>query len=51
MGTSLRYTLRLAITACRRLLEQDYLLQIEGCYSIRPNQAAVPSFRRSQHEK
>jgi hypothetical protein len=35
METILRNTLRLAITSCRRLLEEDYLLQLEGRYGIR----------------
>jgi hypothetical protein len=34
METTLRNTLRLAITSCRRLLEEDYLLQLEGRYGI-----------------
>jgi hypothetical protein len=37
METSLRNTLRLAITSCRRLLEEDYLLQLEGRFGIRPD--------------
>jgi hypothetical protein len=32
---SLRNTLRLTITSCRRLLEEDYRLQLEGHYGIR----------------
>jgi hypothetical protein len=35
MDTALRNTLRLTITSCRRLLEEDYLLQLEGRYGIR----------------
>lgn len=35
METTLRNTLRLTITSCRRLLEEDYLLQLEGRYGIR----------------
>lgn len=34
METVIRNTLRLAITSCRRLLEEDYLLQLEGRYGI-----------------
>jgi hypothetical protein len=37
METALRNTLRLTITSCRRLLEEDYLLQLEGRYGIRPD--------------
>ncbi len=35
MESSLRNALRLTITSCRRLLEEDYLLQLEGRYGIR----------------
>jgi hypothetical protein len=35
MDSALRNTLRLAITSCRRLLEEDYLLQLEGRYGFR----------------
>lgn len=37
METQLRNTLRLTITSCRRLLEEDYYLQLEGRYGIRAN--------------
>ncbi len=42
METSIRNTLRLAITACRRLLEGDYLLQLEGRYGIRADGRMEP---------
>lgn len=42
MDTALRNTLRLTITSCRRLLEQDYLLQLEGRYGIRPDGSLEP---------
>lgn len=35
METSLRNTLRLTITSCRRLLEDDFRLQLEGRYDIK----------------
>jgi hypothetical protein len=35
METALRNALRLTITACRRLLEEDFRLQLEGHYDIR----------------
>lgn len=34
MESNLRNTLRLTITSCRRLLEEDYRLQLEGQYGI-----------------
>ena len=42
METTLRNTLRLAITSCRRLLEEDYLLQLEGRYGIRADGSMEP---------
>jgi Eco57I restriction-modification methylase len=42
METSLRNTLRLAITSCRRLLEEDHLLQLEGRYGIRADGSMEP---------
>ncbi len=42
MDTALRNTLRLAITSCRRLLEEDYLLQLEGHYGIRADGSVEP---------
>ena len=42
METSLRNTLRLTITACRRMLEEDYLLQLEGRYGIRADGSMEP---------
>ena len=43
METSLRNTLRLTITSCRRLLEEDYCLQLEGHYGIRADGQMEPS--------
>ena len=42
METSLRNTLRLIITSCRRLLEEDYRLQLEGRYGIRADGEMEP---------
>ncbi len=42
MDTALRNTLRLTITSCRRLLEEDYLLQLEGRYGIRSDGSIEP---------
>lgn len=39
---NLRNTLRLTITSCRRLLEEDYLLQLEGRFGIRPDGSMEP---------
>jgi hypothetical protein len=39
---NLRNTLRLTITSCRRLLEEDYLLQLEGAYGILPTGVILP---------
>lgn len=38
METALRNTLRLAIASCRRLLEEDFRLHMEGRYDIRDPQ-------------
>lgn len=38
METSLRNALRLTITACRRLLEEDFRLQMEGRFDIKSSQ-------------
>jgi len=43
METALRNTLRLAITSCRRLLEEDYFLQLEGRYGIRADGKMEPA--------
>lgn len=43
METALRNTLRLTITSCRRRLEEDYLLQLEGRYGIRGDGRMEPS--------
>lgn len=48
METTLRNTLRLAITSCRRLLEEDYLLQLEGRYGIRRDGQMEP-LERLEH--
>ena len=37
MDKSLRNTLRLAITNCRKLLEEDYARQLEGQYGVHAN--------------
>jgi hypothetical protein len=42
MDTALRNTLRWTITSCRRLLEEDYLLQLEGRYGIRSDGGIEP---------
>lgn len=39
---NLRNTLRLTITSCRRLLEEDYRLQLEGYYGIRADGQMEP---------
>lgn len=39
---NLRNTLRLTITSCRRLLEEDYRLQLEGHYGIRADGKMEP---------
>src|SRR4051812_24988047 len=48
METTLRNSLRLAITSCRRLLEEDYLLQLEGRYGIRRDGQIEP-LERLEH--
>lgn len=42
MESTIRNTLRLAITSCRRLLEGDYLLQLEGRYGVRADGRMEP---------
>ena len=42
MDTSLRNALRLAITSCRRLLEDDFRLQLEGRYGIKAGKLPAP---------
>ncbi|MBC8466186.1 hypothetical protein H8D57_04080, partial [bacterium] len=37
MNKSLRNSLRLAITSCRKLLEDDYSRKLEGKYGIHAN--------------
>ena len=42
LESNLRNTLRLAVTSCRRLLEEDFYLQLEGTYGILPGGVILP---------